>query len=88
MDDQPTELVRLEWSIAEGEYLDRHGMDASSAWQNARTVFTWIATHLNDTDRTALQLHPWARKIRAGLSSGDEPTEEPVLTDPDGFSLQ
>jgi len=66
--EQPLEQLRLEWAIADALYTEEKGWDARSQWNNALTSLRWIAENLNEKDRMAIQLHPWSRIIRAGLS--------------------
>lgn len=64
IDHQPTVLLQLERTIARGRYLRAQGRDAAPLFAEARLTLDRMKDPLNDTDRAALRLHPWARQAR------------------------
>ena len=62
-------LVHLEHLLARGRWHRRQGeRDLSRyVYREAAKVLNRIATRLNDTDRAALRVHSWSRRIRRGL---------------------
>ena len=62
-------LVRLEELLAQGATARRQGdRDAArQAHRAAAMVLNGVASKLNDTDRAALRVHSWSRRIRKGL---------------------
>ena len=69
IDSGNTTLVRLEQLLAGGRWHRRRGeRDLSRyVYREAAMVLNRIATRLNDTDRAALRVHSWSRRIRRGL---------------------
>lgn len=63
-------LVRLEELLARGLHLKVGGdpSAARDAYRQAAMILNRLATRLNDTDRAALRVHSWSRRIRWGLS--------------------
>jgi tetratricopeptide (TPR) repeat protein len=61
--------IQLERTLARGVWQrqqgDREAMAAS--YRSAAVALNSLATGLNDTDRAALRVHPWSRRIRRGL---------------------
>lgn len=55
-------LARGRWERRRG---DRGAMNA--AYREAALALNRLASSLNDTDRAALRVHPWSRRIRQGL---------------------
>jgi len=62
-------LVSLERLLARGRWHRRQGERALSRYlyREAAIVLNRIAAGLNDTDRAALRVHSWSRRIRRGL---------------------
>jgi len=63
-------VLRLERMLAECAWLRRkHGRNAESvaAHRAAARELNRMAGFLNDTERAALRVHPWSRRIRKGL---------------------
>ena len=66
---QPAHALRLEALLAKGRYLTNkfYNQEAQRTYREAATTVNRIAMVLNDTDRAALRVHPWSRKIRRGM---------------------
>ena len=62
-------LASLERLLARGRWHRRQGDRALSRYlfREAAIVLNRIAAGLNDTDRAALRVHSWSRRIRRGL---------------------
>jgi tetratricopeptide (TPR) repeat protein len=67
---QPVALLRLEQQLAQARWLEaRQDLDgAQTAWREAAAAMNRVALGLNETDRAALRVHPWSRRIRRGLT--------------------
>jgi len=67
--DSSSTLVVLERLLARGRWHRRQGERALSRYlfREAAIVLNRIAASLNDTDRAALRVHSWSRRIRRGL---------------------
>jgi tetratricopeptide (TPR) repeat protein len=69
LETQPLPTLRLERLLAIGPWCrtrgDRGAMIA--AYREAAQALNRLASTLNDTDRAALRVHPWSRRIRRGL---------------------
>jgi hypothetical protein len=88
---QPAEIVRIEWTLAQARYLERRSQDAHAVYEDANHMLQDIARELNDTDRTALLVHPWSRQVRRGLEGSpiddpDPPT--PISVDVQGMPVR
>jgi tetratricopeptide (TPR) repeat protein len=69
LDDHGPPLIRLEELLARGAYARRRGDrdQARRLHRQAAMVLNRVATKLNPTDRAALRVHSWSRRIRRGL---------------------
>lgn len=65
---QPTVILHLERTLARGRWMRAHGRDAAPSFAEARLTLNRIKEGLNDTDKAALRLHPWARLARRRAS--------------------
>ena len=66
--EQPFLPLAVEYSLADAAWCEAQGEDPATAYQAARASMLRIAKGLNDQDRAALRLHPWARRLRrAGI---------------------
>lgn len=61
--------VALERFLADGAWQRQRGDRGAmaKAYRDAAMALNRIASGLNDTDRAALRVHPWSRRIRRGL---------------------
>lgn len=71
LDQQPVPVMRLEEIIANATWHEKHGEaeHARSLWRDAAKALNGLGDKLNETDRAALRVHPWARQIRKGVES-------------------
>ena len=62
-------VVEIECLLADATYHTAQGSraDARAAALEAQARLDELAEHLADTDRAALRLHAWSRRIRAIL---------------------
>ncbi len=69
LDEVDVTLVHLERLLARGRWHRRNGRRDRSryVYREAAMVLNRIAARLNDTDRAALRVHSWSRRIRRGL---------------------
>ncbi len=69
MDAGAPPALRLEELLARGAAARRAGQREAcrAAHREAAMVLNRVATHLSDTDRAALRVHSWSRRIREGL---------------------
>jgi serine/threonine protein kinase/tetratricopeptide (TPR) repeat protein len=68
---EPAELARIEWLLASARHRVAAGMPADQSWKDARRLLREMSSRLNQVDRSALRVHPWARSIRQNLDSPD-----------------
>jgi hypothetical protein len=61
--------MRLEESIANAAWCESHEQpeQAHAHWRDAARTLNQLAEGLNETDKAALRVHPWARQIRRGV---------------------
>ncbi|MEZ4316735.1 MAG: protein kinase [Myxococcota bacterium] len=61
--------VGLERTLAIGQWERQRGDRGAmaAAYRTAALSLNRLASQLNDTDRAALRVHPWSRRIRRGL---------------------
>lgn len=66
---QDAMLLRVEHELARASWFSvKRNLDASRrAYRDAANLLNRVASRLNETERAALRLHPWARRIRRGL---------------------
>jgi tetratricopeptide (TPR) repeat protein len=65
----PFVQARLERQLARASWARSHGNTPTSArmYREAARLLTAIRSSLNDTERAALRVHPWSRRLLAGL---------------------
>lgn len=68
---EPGELARIEWLLASARHRVAAEMPAGDSWKDARRLLREMSSRLNQVDRSALRVHPWARQIRQNLDSPD-----------------
>lgn len=69
LEKEPVPVLRLEQLLARSVHANAHSdpRTAGHATREAAIVLNRMASALNDTDRAALRVHPWSRRIRKGL---------------------
>ncbi len=71
LEDRPLPLFQLELLLARSGWHHSRGERGAAmiSLRKAAIVLNRVASGLNDTDRAALRVHPWSRRIRAALAS-------------------
>ncbi len=64
METQPAVLCTMELQVARARYLHAMGRDARPVREQAEDMLARIAEKLDDTDASALRLHPWTQWLR------------------------
>lgn len=59
--------LSIELRLARADWAQHSGGDPMHHYRGAARAMNQLANSLNDTDRAALRVHPWSRRIRAGL---------------------
>ncbi len=69
LDAEGLPAIQLERTLARGIWERQQGDRGSMAetYRTAAVSLNRLASGLNDTDRAALRVHPWSRRIRRGL---------------------
>lgn len=69
LDVQPVPVLRLEEIIANAVWHEANDENdqATELWRQAAKTLNQLSERLNDTDKAALRVHPWARQIRTGV---------------------
>jgi len=65
---QPLVIARLEWFMAAARHLRAHEKDDRPQYESAKQMIDLIRGRLEDTERSAIRVHPWNREIRARLA--------------------
>jgi tetratricopeptide (TPR) repeat protein len=70
MDTGAAPLLSLEAGIARATWHAARGEDeeAGLCWLAAAGAINEVAARLNDSDRAALRVHPWSRRVRRGMT--------------------
>lgn len=78
LEKEPAELARMEWLLATAVHRTAAELDATTSWRDARRLIRDMASRLEDVDRSALRVHPWARQIRTAMMDVDTviPTQQ------------
>jgi tetratricopeptide (TPR) repeat protein/tRNA A-37 threonylcarbamoyl transferase component Bud32 len=71
LEGQPALRVEMEQALAAARYLHARGArgPANQRWRDAANLLGQIGQTVEGTERSALRVHPWARRIRAGLAT-------------------
>lgn len=65
---QPLAIARLEWFLAAARHARENKLEDRAYWENAKQVLDVVRGRLDDTERSAIRVHPWNREIRARLA--------------------
>lgn len=65
---QPLIVARLEWFLAAARHNRAHDVDDRPPYESAKQMIDIIRGRLDDTERSAIRVHPWNREIRARLA--------------------
>ena len=69
LESEPLPALKVELLLARAAWSRRQsaGRDTLTQYRDAARALNQLAAGLNDTDRAALRVHPWSRRIREGL---------------------